>query len=430
MAFHCNLWYYSYYNIMNEVEKMIQIAILGYGVVGSSIVQVLEENRRHIENQAGCAISVKKVLDIRNFSHELGALYTNDFETILQDSEIRIIAEAIGGVEPAYSYIKQALLAGKHVCTSNKEVVSKYGAELLLVAKKQNINFMFEASVGGGIPVVRPINLALTTDEIISVSGILNGTSNYMLTQMQNLNKSYNEALIEAQQLGFAESDPTADVGGFDACRKLAILMSIATGKQVNCEDIPTYGIQEIDEADFAFARAFEFTLKPMVDGYITKSGISAISSPMLVHQSSPFFTIQGVYNGVVVVSKTTGTVMFYGQGAGKFPTAGAVISDIVDITKHLHTHVQFNWLSEKNNVLHSDAYVTRKLIRVSYECRDKLAEHAKTASIIELPDYPGQAAWITEPETQELFENGLKIIRILRIFDDKRNLNKGVIEC
>ena len=404
---------------------MIKIAILGHGVVGSGVVQVLGQNRVHIEKQAGCGISVKRVLDIRNFSNELGPLYTNDIETILKDNEIQIVVEAMGGLEPAYDYIKQALYAGKHVCTSNKEVVSKHGAELISIAKKQDINFLFEASVGGGIPVIRPINLVLTTDTVISISGILNGTSNFMLTQMQNLNKPYSEALKEAQQLGYAESDPAADVGGYDACRKLAILLSITTGKHVEYEEILTNGIQEIEEADFAFAQALGFTIKPMVNGHITESGIKAVSAPMLVKLGSPISAIQGVYNGVLVQAKAVGTVMFYGQGAGQQPTAAAVISDIVDIAKHLKGHIPFTWLPEKNTVLPHGTYTSRKLIRVSYKCLEKLQELAKNSSIIELPGYPGQAAWITEPETeketQTSFENldeCVELKKILRIFD------------
>ena len=409
---------------------MIQIAILGYGIVGSGIVQVLKENLAHIEKQANCAVSVKKVLDIRDLSKELGPLYTNNFETILQDSEIQIVAEVMGGLEPAYTYIKQALLAGKHVCTSNKEVVSKYGAELLAIAEERNLNFMFEASVGGGIPVVRPINLALTIDEIASISGILNGTSNYVLTQMYNFNKSYEEAVKEAQQLGYAEKDPTADVGGFDAGRKLAILLSLATGRQVDCEDIPTFGIQEITKTDFAFARAFGFTLKPMIDGHITEAGITAISTPMLVHHSNPISAVQDVYNCVMVQAKATGKVMFYGQGAGQLPTAGAVLSDIVDIAKHLHRHIQFFWAPEKNTVLPGGNYAARKLVRVSYEHKEQLRKAGKDgltgATIATLDDYPGQAAWLTAPETEEAtqaalsrLEEGIKVERVLRIFGD-----------
>ncbi|MCL2421655.1 MAG: homoserine dehydrogenase, partial [Defluviitaleaceae bacterium] len=300
---------------------MVKIAVLGYGVVGSGIVQVLEQNRVHIEKQARRAVEVKYVLDTRDFSQELGSKFTQNFNTILKDEEVRIVAEVMGGLNPAYKYVKQALLRGKHVCTSNKELVIKHGAELLAIAGERNLNFMFEASVGGGIPVVRPINLALTTDKIVAVSGILNGTSNYMLTQMFNFNKSYAEALTQAQELGYVEKDPTADVGGFDACRKLAILMSLATGQQVNYEDILTEGIEDIGPADFAFARAFGFSLKPMVDGRISAQGVSAVSAPMLVHHQHPISAVTGVFNSVFVQAEATGNVMFYGQGAGQLPT-------------------------------------------------------------------------------------------------------------
>ena len=396
---------------------MVQIAILGYGVVGSGIVQVLKQNRTHIEKQAGCAVVAKRVLDKRDFSQELGPLYTKDFEDIIKDDEIQIIAEVMGGVDPAYDYVKRALLAGKHVCTSNKELVISHGAELLDIAAKGNINFMFEASVGGGIPVVRPINLALTSDQIVAVSGILNGTSNYMMTQMYNFNKSYAEALVEAQNLGYAEKDPTADVGGFDACRKLAILLSLATGQQVDYEDILTEGIQNIGQADFAFARAFGFTLKPMVDGRISHDGVYALSAPMLVHQHNPLSAVMGVFNGVTVQAKATGNIMFYGPGAGKLPTAGAMISDIVDIAKHLHRHIIFTWSSKKAAVLPMNNYITRKLVRIS--CGNKDA--AKGAHIIELPEYPGQMAWLTAPETEEATRtslSGLKVERALRVYE------------
>ena len=402
---------------------MIKIAILGYGVVGSGIMHVLKKNRSHIQKQAGREISAKYVLDKRDFSQELGGMYTNDFEVILNDDEVQLIAEVMGGVDPAYDYVKRALLKGKHVCTSNKELVIKHGAELLAIAEEKNINFMFEASVGGGIPVVRPINLALTSDQIIAVSGILNGTSNYMLTQMYNFGKSYTEALKEAQDLGFAESDPTADVGGFDACRKIAILLSLATGNQVDFEDIRTEGIQEIGQIDFAFARSFGFSIKPMVDGRITYNGVYALSAPMLVHHHHPISSVNGVFNGVMVQAKVTGNVMFYGQGAGKLPTAGAVVSDIVDIAKHLNRHIIFIWSKEKTNILPLDGFVARKLVRVSYDDIKKVKEAAKGAPTVELPEYPGQVAWLTGPETESetLFlgqNSGLKVERILRIYE------------
>ena len=396
---------------------MVQIAILGYGVVGSGIVTVLNQNRIHIEKQAGGAIAVKYVLDKRDFSKELKNLYTNNFESILEDDEVQIIAEVMGGVDPAYDYVKRALLKGKHICTSNKELVAKHGAELLAIAEERDLNFMFEASVGGGIPVVRPINLALTSDEIVAISGILNGTSNYMLTQMHNFGKTYDEALEEAQNLGYAEKDPTADVGGFDACRKLAILLSLAAGRQVDFEDILTEGIQNIGQVDFAFARAFGFTVKHIVDGRLGPDSYSAMSVPMLVHHFSPISAVNGVYNAVMVQAHATGDVMFYGHGAGKMPTAGAMISDIVDIAKHLHRHIVFYWSPEKIKCLPPETYVTRKMVRIS--CGNR--EAAKGAHIVELPDYPNQIAWLTGPETEEATRNnlsGLQVEQIIRVYE------------
>jgi len=400
---------------------MVKIAILGYGVVGSGILQVLKQNRVHIERQARCSLAVKYVLDKRDFSEELGALFTRDFETILNDDEVQIVAEVMGGVQPAYDYVKQALLRGKHVCTSNKELVAKHGAELLAIAEERDLNFMFEASVGGGIPVVRPINLALTTDEIIAVAGILNGTSNYILTQMNNFGKSYNEALAEAQNLGYAEKDPTADVGGFDACRKIAILLSLATGQQVEFEDIPTESITNISPADFAFARAFGFTLKPMVSGRISPKGVSALSAPMLVHHNHPISTVSGVFNGVFVQAKATGNVMFYGQGAGQLPTAGAIVSDMVDIAKHLHRHIIYSWSPQKAYVLPPDSYVTRKLVRISCDKPEDLSQIIKDSPIIELPDYPGQVAWLTPSESEEATLaslKGLKVNSVIKVYE------------
>ena len=407
---------------------MVQIAILGYGVVGSGIFLVHNQNRVHIEKQAGCAISVKRILDKRDFSKELGPIYTSDFEDILNDGEIQIIAEVMGGIDPAYDYVKRALLRGKHVCTSNKELVAKHGAELLAIAKKRDVNFMFEASVCGGIPVVRPINMALTSDAIAAVSGILNGTTNYMLTQMHSFGKSYDTALKEAQELGYAENDPTADVCGFDACRKLAILLSVVTGQQVDFEDILTEGIQNISQIDFAFARALGFSIKLMVDGRIGPSGVYALVAPMLVHHSLPLSNVSDVFNGVMVQARATGDVMFYGQGAGKLPTAGAMISDIVDITKHLHRHIRIKWSPEKINLLPMDGYVTRKLIRISYDNlqKQKISELSKGVSVTELPEYPGQACWLTAPETEEETRanlTGHKVEQILRVYEPEKRI-------
>ena len=418
---------------------MIQIAILGYGVVGSGILQVLEQNRIHIEKKAGQTIMVKRVLDKRELSGTPAEpLLTRDIETILADDDIQVVAEVMGGVDPAYDYVKRALLHGKHVCTSNKELVIKHGAELFALAMERELNFMFEASVGGGIPVVRPINLALTTDEIVGISGILNGTSNFMLTQMYHFGNSYEEALQEAQRLGYAEADPTADTGGYDASRKLAILLSLATGKQVAFEDIQTEGIGDIKPIDFAFAQSFGFSIKPMVSGRLLDNyRLEAISAPFLVHSGQPLSAVFGVFNGVMVQAKATGDVMFYGQGAGQLPTAGAVISDIVDVAKHLHRHITYAWSNDRATVLPASGYVNRRMIRIS--CEEGFEEEfnktlqlsvgiVEEAPVMRINKYPNHLAWITpletEPETLARLEKlkailGFKAVeRVLRVYE------------
>ena len=399
---------------------MNTIAILGYGTVGSGIVKVLNQNRINIEKQAGGPVIVKKVLDKRNFSEELGCIYTQDINEIINDNEIQIIAEVMGGIDPAYEYVKRALLCGKHVLTSNKELVTVHGAELLSIAEERNINFMFEASVGGGIPIVRPLNLALTSDEITAVSGILNGTSNYILTQMCNFGKSYEEALKGAQDLGYAEKDPAADVSGYDACRKLAILLSLATGLQVGYDQILTEGIKNITQADFKFASAFGYNLKHMVDGRISTDGVNAVVAPMLVRFSSPLSAVCDVYNAVMIQAKAAGDIMFYGPGAGKLPTAAAMISDIVDISKHLNRHIVFKWSRENAKILNPENYAARKLVRINTNEQD-IPQGVQSLQFIKLNEYPSCAAWITEVETEaETREklNGIKTESILRIYD------------
>jgi homoserine dehydrogenase len=405
---------------------MINIAILGYGVVGSGIWECLNQNRAYIEKKAGQAIVVKKVLDIRTFPGDpVQEKLTHDFNDILHDPDIKIIAEVMGGIEPAYNYVKQALLAGKHVCTSNKELVVAHGAELLKIARERELNFMFEASVGGGIPIIRPMNLALTTDEIVGVAGIINGTTNYILTQMSVLNKSFEDSLASAQELGYAEKDPTADVEGHDSCRKLAILLSLATGCQVDYRAIHTEGITKIDKDDFTAARHFGFTIKLLVDGRIKENGVEAITAPMLVHQSHPFYTVSDVFNSVLVQAKITDNVLFTGRGAGKLPTAGAVITDIVDVSKHLHRHIQHTWSEENTPVLPADEYKKRKLVRMYCADSNKAREITGDKEYFTVNN---QLTWLTDNESetdtlqmiQRLKENGCCSgePRILRVYE------------
>jgi homoserine dehydrogenase len=413
----------------------VDIAILGYGVVGSGVWQVLAQNHVQIEKKAGQAIRAKRVLDTRSFPGDpVEKVLTNDYADILNDPDIQIIAEAMGGTEPAYTYVKQALLAGKHVCTSNKELVIKHGAELLALAKERDLNFMFEASVGGGIPIVRPMNLALTTDEVIGVAGILNGTTNYILTQMSLFGKNYAEALAEAQEHGYAEKNPSADVEGYDSCRKLAILLSLAIGQQVNYEAIPTEGITALTRDDFAFAAHFGYAIKLMAEGRVAPTGVEALTAPMLVHSSHPFFAVTDVFNGVLVQARMTDNVMFLGRGAGKLPTASAVVSDIVDISKHLRQHVAYIWSAAPATVLPLSGYSRKKMIRVSCSNRERalaaIKEFTALDSIAEMPEYPDQLAWMSPSEPEHETNANLATLaanevftgapRVLRVFDPK----------
>lgn len=315
---------------------MIQVAILGFGVVGSGVLEIIKEHAEHFSGKTGGKLNVKYILDIRDFSaHPMAELFTNDFETILNDPEVSIVAEVIGGVEPAYTYTKKALLAGKNVVTSNKELVAKKGTELLKIAKDNGVSYMFEASVGGGIPIIRPLNQCLAANTINEVMGILNGTTNYILTSMIKNGKSFDTALKTAQELGYAERNPEADVEGIDACRKVAILASLITGKEVNPDNIYTEGITKITLEDVKAAEKMGYVIKLI--GYIQmcENRLFARVSPVLVPNNNPLAVVEDVFNGILVVGDSTGEVMFYGKGAGKRPTASAVVADMIDIAEN-----------------------------------------------------------------------------------------------
>ncbi|MBQ7040392.1 MAG: homoserine dehydrogenase [Clostridia bacterium] len=312
---------------------MIQVAILGYGVVGSGVHEIIREHAKDLTGKTGDMLNVKYILDIRDFSgHPDAQLFTKDFDVILSDPEVSVIAEVIGGVEPAYTYTKKALEAGKSVVTSNKELVAKKGTELLKIAKDNNACYMFEASVGGGIPIIRPLNQCLAANTITEIMGILNGTTNYILTSMIKKGKSFDEALKKAQELGYAERNPSADVDGIDACRKVAILASLVTGKEVDPDRIYTEGITKITLEDVKSAEALGFVIKLI--GYVQKCNdkVFARVSPLLIEKDSPLAMVEDVFNAILAVGDSTGEVMFYGKGAGKRPTASAVVADIIDI--------------------------------------------------------------------------------------------------
>ncbi|MCL2356493.1 MAG: homoserine dehydrogenase [Defluviitaleaceae bacterium] len=340
----------------------MKIAILGYGVVGSGVAEVLKVNSASVAKKAGESIDVKYVSDLRDFPDEPYSFVKN-FDTIESDPEVKVVVEAIGGETIAYDFAKRAILAGKHVVTPNKALIAAHGAELFALAEKHGVHLLFEASVGGGIPLIRPYCGALLTDEIQEIAGILNGTSNYILTQMHENGTSYADALKSAQKLGYAEADPTADVGGFDACRKLAILLSLATGKTVDYTNIETEGIENISAEDFAFAAENGYTLKHLATAKLTADGVQAIVAPFLVKIGHPLSTVRDVYNALWAKAKTTGNVMFYGSGAGKLPTASAVVSNLVDIAQN--AHAPHTWTAESVRILPASGYEMKKMLRV-----------------------------------------------------------------
>ncbi len=361
----------------------MKIAIMGFGVVGSGVGELLLTNGDGIAKKAGEKIEVKYILDLRDFKDSPYKCFTKDFNDILNDPEIEVVVEAMGGTNPSYEFTKKLLLAGKHVVSSNKELVAKHGTELLQIAKNKNINYLFEASVGGGIPIIRPLISSLTGNDITGIVGILNGTTNYILTQMIKNGKSFEEALSEAQEKGYAEKDPTADVEGFDTCRKIAILASLAYGKYVNSEEIPTEGITKITAEDAKYAQAMGYSVKLVGQCVKAGNGVYARVCPAFIDSESPLYNISDVFNGILVQSNSLGDVMFYGKGAGKLPTASAMVSDLVDVAKHRSTNIRIMWAeAEEGYLLDGSVQKYSYYLRLSGSA-EALGEY-KTAAIQE----------------------------------------------
>lgn len=315
---------------------MKNIAILGFGTVGSGVAKVLTDNCSLIAGRVGEEIRIKYILDLRDFPNSPFAdRITHDYNVILNDPDVTLVAEMMGGSHPAYEFTKSALAAKKSVVTSNKEVVANFGTELLKIAKENRVSYMFEASVGGGIPIIRPLINDLAPNKILSVSGILNGTTNYILTQMIGHGESFDHALAEAQKKGFAEADPSADVDGLDAARKIAILSALSYGTLIPPDRVHTEGIRGITEEDVRLAHENGYAIKLIGKTELSDGKVLSMVSPRFVPLSSPLASVGGVFNGVLVDTDMVGEVMFYGQGAGKLPTAGAVCADIVDILSH-----------------------------------------------------------------------------------------------
>lgn len=322
----------------------MKIGIMGFGVVGSGVGEIIRNSPDGLKTRSGEKVEIAKILDLRDFPDSPFDCFTKDFQEILQDEEIGVVAEVMGGTKPAYEFTKQLLLAGKHVVTSNKELVAKHGTELLQIAKEKNVNYLFEASVGGGIPIIRPLYSSLSANELTDVLGILNGTTNYILTQMIKEEATFADALKGAQEKGYAEKDPTADVEGHDTCRKIAILASLAFGKYVDSEEIDTEGITKVTLEDVAYADSLGCVIKLLGMASKVEDGVYARVCPALLKKEHPLAGIDDVFNGIMVKGDAIGDVMFYGRGAGSLPTASAVVSDIIDIVKHKNKHIRLGW--------------------------------------------------------------------------------------
>lgn len=325
---------------------MVEIAIMGYGVVGSGVAEVLLNHTENIAKRAKEEIRIKYILDLREFPGDpLQERFTKSFDDIVNDPDVKIVVEVMGGLNPSYDYVRRCLLAGKSVVTSNKELVAAKGAELLALAQKQNLNFLFEASVGGGIPIIRPMSQCLAANDVIEIAGILNGTTNFILTKMIRDQMDFTDALSLAQQLGYAERSPEADVEGHDACRKICILASLAFGKHVYPEQVHTEGITKVSLADVEYANVWGGVIKLIGRVKILENEqVHIIVCPMMISRDSQLATVDDVFNGILVRGDSIGDVVFYGKGAGKLPTASAVVADVIDCVRHFKARKYLFW--------------------------------------------------------------------------------------
>lgn len=399
---------------------MIKAAVMGYGTIGSGVVEVLDVNQGSIAKRAGEGIEVKYILDLRDFPGEpVQELIVHDYKVIAEDPEVKIVVETMGGVEPAYTFVKAMLEAGKHVTTSNKALVAVKGAELIALAKEKNVNFMFEASVGGGIPIIRPLNSCLTADEIEEITGIVNGTTNYMMTKMSEEGLDFDDVLKDAQEKGYAEKDPTADIEGYDACRKIAILTSLVCGQQVDFEDIHTEGITKITTADIKYAKAMGRTIKLLASSKKMEGGYTAMVAPFLLPSTHPLYSVHDVFNAIFVHGNVLGDAMFYGSGAGKLPTASAVVADIVDIAKHLDINIAVEWSTKKQELIDFKNMLNRYFVRTTAK-KDEIEKVFGAVTFVTAEGIDGETGFVTECMSEAEYEkkavelgNVLQMIRM-----------------
>ena len=378
---------------------MKQVAVLGYGTVGSGVVEVIDTNSAVIEKRVGEKLNVKYILDLRDFPGDPNeSKVVHDVNIILDDPEVEIICETMGGNEPAYTFSKNALLKGKSVCTSNKELVANHGPELLRIAKENNCNYLFEASVGGGIPVIRTINEALTAEVIDKITGILNGTTNYILTKMDREGANFEDVLKKAQELGYAEKNPEADIEGYDPCRKIAILSSLMTGHYVHFEDIYTEGITKITSEDFKYANALNCTIKLLAMSKAENGSYYAMVAPFLIGKETALYNVNDVFNAVFIHSNMLDDSMYYGRGAGKLATASAVVGDVIEAAKNKGKTLPIFWDEEKVNLLGIEEVNRSFLVRVKKSESDEAAVKAVFGDVefVKADGVEGEVAFVT----------------------------------
>ena len=392
---------------------MKNVAVMGYGTVGSGVVEVLKTNKDAIAKRVGEELNVKYVLDLRDFPGDpVQEIITHNFDDILNDEEVSVVAEVMGGIEPAYTFTKKCLLAGKSVCTSNKALVEKHGAELLAIAKEKNVNYLFEASVGGGIPIIRPLHTCLTADVIEEISGILNGTTNYMLTKMSAEGADYAEVLKDAQNKGYAERNPEADVEGHDPARKIAILTSLITGKKVDFEDIYCEGITKVTPADINYAKKLGLAIKLLATSKKIGDEYSIMVSPKMLGAAHPLFAVNDVFNAIFVKGNMLGDSMFYGSGAGKLPTASAVAGDIVEAAM-VTANTGHLWTEEKLVPADISNVENKFFVRTTASAEEVKAVFGDVAVMDDVE--AGEIGFVTEVMTEAAYkENAEKLSGII----------------
>ena len=396
----------------------MKVAIMGFGTIGSGVYKVLTTNEDVIAKRVGEKLEVKYVLDRREFPGEpWEKLVVGDYNIIANDPDVDIVVETMGGVEPAYTFVKAMLEAGKHVTTSNKALVADKGADLIKTARDNNVNFLFEASVGGGIPIIRPILECLTGDVIEEISGIVNGTTNYILTKMTEEGSEFDVVLKEAQNLGYAEKDPTADIEGHDAQRKIAILTSLVCGQQVEYTDIPTEGISHITANDIKYAKKINRNIKLLATSTAVGDTYVARVAPYLLAPEHPLFAVNDVFNAIFVHGNMLGDGMFYGSGAGSLPTASAVVGDIVEMAKHKNMNIPLEWKPEKKVLADSSVVKSAFFVRTKSD-KDAVKSAFGNVEFVE-GVVDGEVGFTTDVMTEAEYESKastLDVVKMIRV--------------